>query len=83
VAAAGRCLGAVEGGGGGEVVDGGGGSVVVVDVEVVVGSATAARSRGSADLVTSPHACVARAASTRATNGQRTRLFIVPSEFAD
>ena len=68
--------GAVEGGGGGSVV-------VVVDVLVVVGSATAARSSGIAVWTTWPHPWRANATSNTATSGQRTRLFIVLSEFAD
>jgi hypothetical protein len=73
-------VGAVDGGGGGGVVvDGGGGSVVVVDVdvEVVVGAATADRSRGRPDLVTSPHACRARAAMATAASSQRVRLIML------
>jgi hypothetical protein len=66
-------LGAVDGGGG-EVVEGGGGRVVVVDVDVVVGSATAARSSGSPDCTTWPQADMAMAARSRATNGHQARL---------
>jgi hypothetical protein len=74
---AGRGLGAVEGGGGGDVEGGGGTVVVVVDVLVVVGSATAARSSGSPDLTTCPHACSAIAAKSKAANDHLARLSMV------
>src|SRR5437762_5868730 len=75
--AGGRGLGTVEGGGGGAVVGGGGGRVVVVEVVVVVGSATAARSSGIVEWMTWPHPWRANATSITATSGQRTRLFMV------